>query len=194
MLKKKVRHFLAGMIVSALVFQSCTTILKRKSQVIPVTSNPVGAEITVDGKEMGSTPLGLKLSKKRSHVIRVDKQGYNPLEIRINRKTSDALALSILGNAIVFGPVGVLLSASLGNHRLKNLEGEIIMGLLLGAGAGLFVDSLSGANYALTPVDLDVAMTQVEGKPQPSAVFMDSGEFQNIKWIRIHLSDSRTGK
>ncbi|UCE23125.1 MAG: PEGA domain-containing protein [Candidatus Aminicenantes bacterium] len=32
---------------------------------MPVTSNPLGAKIIVDGKEMGYTPLGLKLKKKK---------------------------------------------------------------------------------------------------------------------------------
>ena len=75
--------FLAFFVSSVFLFQNCTTISRGTSQEIPVTSNPVGAKIIVDGKELGYTPLNLKLKRKKGHIIRIEKQGYNPLEIKI---------------------------------------------------------------------------------------------------------------
>jgi len=78
------------------------TIMKGTSQTIPVTSNPIGARIMVDGKEMGSTPLRIKVKRNKSHSIRAEMPGYNPLEIKITHKFSGtSLALSVSANFIL---------------------------------------------------------------------------------------------
>jgi len=92
-IKSKARFILAIMVMSVFLLQNCASIIRGTSQKIPVTSNPLGARIIVDGKEMGYTPLNLKLKKKKGCVIRIEKQEYNPLEIRINRKSSPFLSI-----------------------------------------------------------------------------------------------------
>ena len=113
-IKRKTQIILALLVTTVFLFQNCATFSRGTFQKIPVTSNPLGAKIIVDGEEMGYTPLNLKLKKnlklkrKKSHVIRIEKQGYNPLEIRITRKTSDSFAIYILGN-ITWGFAGAFL-------------------------------------------------------------------------------------
>lgn len=86
---------------SVFLFQSCATIGRGTSQKIPVTSNPSGAKIIVDGEEIGHAPLNLKLKRKKSHVIQVEKPGYNPIEIRIARKISALrLAITTVGSVL----------------------------------------------------------------------------------------------
>ena len=166
------------------------------SQKIPITSNPSGAKIIVDGKEMGYAPLNLKLKRKKSHIIRVEKQGYNPLEIRIKRKTSGPSAVvSLLGNLSFGGLVGIIFA--LGAIRVfaphVELETEVaIMGVgaLFGVGGAFYVDVKSGATFTLSPKELHVTLTKIEGKSQPSLILIDAKKFQNIKWIRIKCTDS----
>jgi hypothetical protein len=43
-------------------------LISRPSQKIPVTSQPPGAKIIADGKDIGYAPLGLKLKKKAVHL------------------------------------------------------------------------------------------------------------------------------
>ena len=81
LLKGKTKIFLALLISCVFFFQGCMTIIRGSSQGIPVTSAPMGAKIIVDGEEIGNTPLNLRLKRKRSYVIRIEKQGYNPVEI-----------------------------------------------------------------------------------------------------------------
>lgn len=106
-IKRKTQIILALLISSVFLFQNCVTLISGTSQKIPVTSSPSGAKIIVDGEETGHAPMVLKLKrKKKSHIIRVEKPGYNPVEIRITQKTSAELSmLSILGNA-VYGGLG----------------------------------------------------------------------------------------
>ncbi|MQY57129.1 PEGA domain-containing protein, partial [bacterium] len=177
--KGKTQIILASLILSALLFQNCATIYKGTSQKIPITSEPSGTMIMVDGNEIGHVPLVLKLRKNKSHIIRIEKQGYNPYEIKIMKKSSISM-LAILGNYLLAGTVGYISMVSPTENR-DNSWWPII-GLTLGL---TLVDFLSGANFTLSPTELHVTLTKLEGKSQPNFILIDAEQFQNIKWIRI---------
>jgi len=206
--KRNTIKLLASIVATVFLLQNCMTIIKGTSQKVPVTSNPMGARITVDAKEVGTTPIRIKLKRNKSHSIRAEMPGYNPLEIKILHKVSgSSLALSVLGNGLFLGS---LAGALLGGGRIfgamifamfnqEEAQKEIDkanravnLGFLLGTATGLLVDFTSGANSKLSPAELDVTLTKTDGSPQPDKVFMDSDEFQNIKWIRIKLSPRET--
>lgn len=110
--KRNVKVFMVLMIASVFLFQSCATILRGTSQKIPVTSNPLGAKIIVDGKEVGSTPMNLKLRRKKIHNIQIEKEGYDSFTVIITRKTS--ILPSLLGNYFIGGiPSAMLFDAVL---------------------------------------------------------------------------------
>ena len=109
MVKKRI--VIAILVMNVFLLQNCATISRGSSQKIPVTSNPIGARIIVNGEEVGNTPLNLKLKRKENHVIRIEKQGYHPLEIRTTRKTS---AISIWGSIFInfiWGCAGAIIGA-----------------------------------------------------------------------------------
>ena len=206
-IKRKTRISLSLFVLSVFLFQNCATIIRGTSQIIPVTSNPIGAKIIVDGEEMGYAPLNLKLKRKKDHVILVEKQGYNPLEIRILRKSSSFL--SILGN-LIWGVIGALPGAFIaweGGMRLffspltgglneeeteKMNTGSILalLGFIIGWGGAVLVDSSSGANHTLSTKELDVTLTKIEIKPQLNLILINADKFQDIKWIRIKCADN----
>jgi hypothetical protein len=192
LVKRNIHKFLALMVASVFSFQSCATLISRTSKKIPVTSHPSGARIVVNGEEMGYTPLILRLKRNKNHIIRVEKQGYNPLEIRIKRKISGSLALSILGNIAIIGPLcmaAVLVIGGIDASSEKAGSYDAIGHLLFG-GVGILFDTISGANFTPSPAELDVALEKIKDKPQPDITVIDSERFQNIKWIRIKLSNS----
>lgn len=90
-IQKKTQIFLALFVLSIFFLQNCATMNRGTRQKIPVTSNPQGAKIIVDGEEMGYAPLNLKLKRKKNHIMRIEKEGFNPLEIRITRGTADSM-------------------------------------------------------------------------------------------------------
>lgn len=169
MTKGKIRIFLALFVLSVFIFQNCATIARGTSQKIPVTSNPIGAKIIVDGEEMGYAPLNLKLKRKKSHVIRIEKQGYNPLEIGITKKTSKgAITGSMGGNFLLGIPIGVLIGLGVygvrGGHEDEDIFTAAIVagvGVIIGWAGGAIVDVLSGANYTLSPEELNVTLTKM---------------------------------
>lgn len=210
--QRKTQIILALLVSSVFLFQSCATIISGKSKRIPVTSRPVGARIIVDGEERGYTPLILNLKKSNSYIVRVETPGYNPLEMRISRKVSDSLPLSILGNMVTlglpcmivagvffgaaeawaWGPFGILFYTKEEQEKInRKANRAALIGFVLGTGSGILVDTLSGANFTLSPKELTVTLSKIEGKPQPNFILIDAEQFQDIKWIRIKCADSR---
>lgn len=197
-IKRKTIIIFALMVMNVFLFQNCATIIRGTSQKIPVTSNPIGAKIIVDGKEMGYTPMNLKLKRKKGHVIRIEKQNYNPLEIRIARKTSAlSVGISILGNYLG-AQIGFLVGYAVGYAVGSALKGEArrsgvalgICGFFVGSIGAIYMDFKSGANYTLSPKELNVTLSIIEGKPHPNFILIDAEKFQDIKWIRIKFVDS----
>lgn len=54
----------------------CATLIYGRYESAPVRSDPPGATVIVDGKPVGDTPLSVKLSRKKSHDVRIEKAGY----------------------------------------------------------------------------------------------------------------------
>ena len=184
---------MALLVLSIFLFQNCATIIRGKSQKIPVTSNPIGAKIIVNGIEIGNTPIELKLKRKKSHLIRIEKQGYNPFEIRITRKSS--LVLSILGNLFFGVASGFLVHYVVWQFKGKPdeemvLYPDLVLGFFLGWTGFALADSNLGGSYTLSPKVLNVTLTKIEEKAQPNFILIDTEQFQNIKWIRIKCADS----
>jgi hypothetical protein len=199
----KKQIILALLVMSTFLFQSCATIISGTSQKIPVTSNPSGAKISVDGIEIGYTPMELKLKRKHDHHILIEKQGYNPLEIRVFRKkNSSLLPLSIFGNVFIFGPISLGIGALSTLMLLVIFKPEATLNELnewsfapyIAGGicvlSFILKDFQSGALYTLSPEELNVTLIKIEGKSQPNIILMDIEQFQNIKWIRIKCVDS----
>jgi hypothetical protein len=81
----------------------CATILRGTGHGIGISSQPPGAEVTIDNEIYGITPVSAKLKRKDNHHVVIQMEGYQPYEIMLTRQTSGW----VFGN-ILFGP-GVLI-------------------------------------------------------------------------------------
>ena len=70
----------------ALLASGCATLIQGTSQQIPVTSTPAGAEVTVNGRPIGQTPLVLDLKRKQPATITLKVEGFNPYTTVFERK------------------------------------------------------------------------------------------------------------
>ena len=194
-IQRKTQIFSALLVTSVFLFQSCATLIRGPSQEIPITSNPTGAKVIVDGKMAGDAPLSLDLKRGKSHIIRIEKQDYNPAVIEISQKSSPAL--SIIGN-LVWGAVGFIAGIFGAAIVTEGFEVDrpvaglafILGGHILGWGIPLYIDSSRGTNFTLNPKELNVTLTKIDGAPQPNFIFIDAEKFQAVKWIRIKCGDS----
>ncbi len=115
------------------------------------------------------------------------------LAIEVHRK---------LGTGLLGGTAGFFLGIFLARLLLGEAEDTegirtfwigvptIIVGTILGVLVAMGIDSKLGANYTLSPTELNVTLRKIGEKPQPNFILIDAEQFQNIKWIRIKCADS----
>ncbi len=135
---------------------SCATMFNGSTQLVPVDSRPVRAEVFVDGRSVGFTPLELELPRNVDATI----------EVRLGEQVRSFVLLSEAQGAMVgldLVPVAaagglVFAAGALGG----SIEGGQITtgGYLLGAGligasfAPVLVDYGTGAIFRLNPGEI----------------------------------------
>lgn len=190
----KFRIFSLFLALSTLLFQNCGTIIYGTFKKIPATSDPPGAKIILNGEDQGFTPLNLHLKKTKNHMIRIEKEKYNPLEIIIRKEGSSKGGLTVAGDILVAGIVAYLvgkIEPSL--YEYNNGRGLFMPKFIWGVSfVGLVaLDYLGGGLYELYPAELQVTLTKIEGQARTNLVVITAGQLDNIKWIRIKCSDSQ---
>ena len=63
------------------------TVVKQE---IPVSSNPIGATVLVDGTPMGTTPKRIALERNQNYMLTLVKEGYEQENVPITRRYQDA--------------------------------------------------------------------------------------------------------
>lgn len=80
----------------------CATVIKGTSQSVPVSSDPLGADILVDGMLVATTPADVELKRKRDHLIVIEKKNYAPKSVAVVKNVGGA----VWGNIISGGLLG----------------------------------------------------------------------------------------
>ncbi len=86
---------------------SCATLVNGRTQAIPISSSPDGAEVTV-GALHGVTPVTMILTRAQGHVVEISKSGYAPASVTLERSISGW----VVGNA-AFGLLGVAIGSGI---------------------------------------------------------------------------------
>ncbi len=104
-----------------IMFSGCGTLKHGSTQGLNISSNPVGANVTIDGVEFGETPLSVELPRKETHAISVTLNGYQNFQIIVDRKWSKWA----IGNILLGGPIGLIIDHTTGGmYRLS--ESQIV--------------------------------------------------------------------
>jgi hypothetical protein len=64
------------LVLSLIFFVGCATILDGTKQVVSINSNVQGANVYIDGIQVGQTPFTTQIKKKKGTQVRVDKKGH----------------------------------------------------------------------------------------------------------------------
>lgn len=107
-----------------LVVAACGTIIHGSSQEVGISSNPTEAHVTIDNKDIGTTPLEADLSRKEDHTVRIELEGYKPFETKVTNSVSGW----VFGNIIFGGLIGLAVDAiSGGLYKLNpdNVEADL---------------------------------------------------------------------
>ena len=185
MWRKNAARFLILTLMSVLLTPNCATLLRKRTQRIPVTSAPAGATVIVNGFEQGVTPLVIRLARKqRGQVIRIESPGYNPFEIRMKRRVSSISSVDVIcGGLLGLYMAGIYCLA----HDETADETTVILTMIPATiGSFILIDKATGAGYDLDPYNLTVTLTKADGTPRVDTLLDDADDFRNVKWIRVH--------
>lgn len=109
-----------SVLLAFLLITSCATIFKGATDPVNFGSNPVGAEVYVDGKLMGKTPLNLELTSKKTYVIDFKLDGQTRTVNLTNKVGAGWIVLDVL-----FGLIPIIVDAATGSWYMltpKNLN------------------------------------------------------------------------
>ena len=118
-------------ILVALLIVSCATIIHGSRQSVTLNSVPSGVNVIRQGAHIATTPAVVELPRNSTNVILTfEKDGYEPVEIILNRKVDGW----IVGNIVFGGLIGLAvdfisgaaykLSPSEVNAALKELKAQ----------------------------------------------------------------------
>lgn len=98
-------------IVLWLFVSSCASIMTGGTDDILVTSEPSGVFFKTDLGHHGRTPMTISVTDHEPVHFLFRQKGFESYETRLNRRMS----LWIVGNAVIGGPIGVLIDLAGGN-------------------------------------------------------------------------------
>jgi hypothetical protein len=90
----------------------CATIIHGNKQVVPVSSNPTGAQVTVNGQLYYNTPCELLLEREKPAIVTLTLEGYQTEQVKLEKGFSIWFFVGIVPGLIVPGPVTDLVSGS----------------------------------------------------------------------------------
>lgn len=188
MFRSSIRSSVPVLIVllASVLSQGCVTMLGTKAQSITFTSGPPGAAVFVNGRPEGVTPLGLFLSRGSGHNIRIEKDGYRPVEIRI--RTRKNWLAAIVPNLIWFPPLYWIAAASGIDAQSQAQETRVRVGLALSfviPAAIMVMDYRSPKSSFLTPSHLSITLELAGDDPEPVVIHMERESFDKIVWISV---------
>jgi len=145
-------------LISLSLFSGCATIIHGTKQNIYVTSEPSGAKIIYQGKELGETPKSIKISRDENAIIIIKKYGYYPEQETLSSSDKNWISSCLL-------PWGILISAAL-YHPLSDLICKMgplaSLSLTLGPPfVGPLIDIFSGAFFKL-PSAVSVTLKETD--------------------------------
>lgn len=96
--------------VALVIFAGCASIVDGPNQMITIQSLPVGAKVTVDGVDVGVTPLTTNIKRKEGTRITVKLDGYKDVSIDMVTKMNS----TFWGNILIGGLPGSTTDAATG--------------------------------------------------------------------------------
>lgn len=105
---KPVHLIFIGLILFA---SGCATVIKGRYQLVSFSSTPEAATVTLNGRTLGQTPLTIELKKSTGQEVVFEKEGYKPLAMKLETRTSNWFWANLFPGILIFG-VGACGSAT----------------------------------------------------------------------------------
>ena len=105
------------LVVSVFGVSGCASITRGTKDTLVIESDPLGADVTLSNGLKGKTPATFKLPRKEAVVVKIEREGYEPVEVQVIPQVVGAGAAGMAGNVLVGGLIGVAVDASTGSMK-----------------------------------------------------------------------------
>jgi hypothetical protein len=111
--KRAFKSFIVISIILISLFSfDCATIIHGSKQVVPVSSNPTGAQVTVNGQLYYNTPCELTLERDKPAIVTLTLEGYQTEQIKLEKGFSIWFFVGFVPGLVIPGPVTDLVTGS----------------------------------------------------------------------------------
>ncbi len=155
------RGILIGLYALTILLSGCATLFSPQPQAVPVSSQPAGAEVFVNGKPVGRTPVTLSLDARQSYEVRLRLGDEERTMMLMSEIDGLYVALDILPG-VALGGASLAFVASCGGNDMGCLGFELfgLAGLGVGLGSAAVAtttDAVTGSWFYLTPGEIIVS-------------------------------------
>jgi hypothetical protein len=99
------------LLAGALALPSCATIVARGPDRVPIDSDPPGAHVVLNGRQVGVTPMAAVVDRDQGAEIRIELAGYQPLTVSVDKVFNGWF----VGNIVFGGLIGMIVDIATGN-------------------------------------------------------------------------------
>ncbi len=141
----------------------CASVFHGTRQKIEIFTEPPGATATA-GDQQVTTPGVLKLPRKvKNTEIRIEKEGFAPKTVLLERRTSGLVWLNLIGvpAGVAAGAIGGAASSGDSWAGLNNAAAGAVAGSALVPATGFWMDFQNGGAYRLEPARVVVRLEPV---------------------------------
>ncbi|MDB4797199.1 PEGA domain-containing protein [bacterium] len=154
-------NYIKLLIISSLLMVTigCASITRGSKDTLVINSDPSGAKVSLSIGLSGKTPCAFKVSRKGGFVVKIEKEGYETVEIQVLGQISGGGAAGMAGN--------------------------VLLGGIIGAG----VDAATGAAKDLKPNPIDVKLVPIKQDDKPTGQTNIEGKEINLKLSIVESGD-----
>ena len=147
---------ISGLLITTI---GCASITRGSKDTLVVNSDPNGAKVSLSIGLSGKTPCAFKVSRKGGFVVKIEKEGYETIELQVVGQISGGGAAGMAGN--------------------------VLLGGIIGAG----VDAATGATKDLKPNPIDVKLVLIKQSDKPPEQTNIEGKEINLKLSIVESGD-----
>jgi hypothetical protein len=110
------QRILMGLLIICLMAltSACATITRGSNDTLVIETDPPSAEARLSNGLTCKTPCSLKMKRKEACVVKIERAGYEPVEVNITPQISGAGGAGMAGNVLFGGLIGAAVDAGSG--------------------------------------------------------------------------------
>ncbi len=110
------QRILRGLLIICLMAltSACATITRGSNDTLVIETDPPSAEARLSNGLICKTPCSLKMKRKEACVVKIEREGYEPVEVNITPQISGGGSAGMAGNVLFGGLIGAAVDAGSG--------------------------------------------------------------------------------